>query len=253
MQVLLFLCVGASLVHLGVQQNSYLTLHAPRHLPQQNSRDYVLISLEFHSALLGSLYEELDNPDSAFQSADEVVIFLSSNRLPANGNIKVTATDFNNPSEAKTQINNFLTLYTSGKIKNFFSDFTKDTDAVLISCADKWKVPVSGGRDFLVQLKGEYNVLVNKELGFTMVEIPKNQYITALYILPDIGKEEAVGAAINQTNLALWRNSLTQQLVTLEVPRATLYGCAALTAENIDIGFQYTRKKYASRIAATFP
>ncbi|XP_044127820.1 serine protease inhibitor A3L-like [Bufo gargarizans] len=254
MKILLFLCIGASLVHLGVQEYSYLTLTAPKHLPRQNSHDYVFLSLAFNLGFLDSVYEELENPEGTFHSADGVAVFLTDNRSPMNKNTKVMAADFENPTEAKAQLNKYVTDHTSGKIKNVFRSLDKNTDAVVISYVDKWKVPVSEGRKFTLQLTGEYNVMVNKELGFTMIEIPKNQYVAALYTIPDVGKEEAVGAVISDVNLALWRKSMTKQLINLEVPRATLYGCAALTTELvIDGDFEYIRSKYTARISATFP
>ncbi|XP_056402437.1 serine protease inhibitor A3L-like [Hyla sarda] len=254
MKTLLFLCVGVSLVHLVVPKVSYMTIKAPRHLPPKNSLDFAFISVECDYQSLVSTYKDLDNPMSTFQSTDGVSIFLSSDRSPGNEDAQVIATNFKNPSEAKTQLNSHVTLKTSGKIKDLFSGFQESTDAVVVSCADKWKVPVSEGSQYPVQLKGEYNVMVDKNLGFTMLEIPRNQYVSALIILPDGGKEAAVSAAVNDANLAKWRKSLTKQVVDLEVPRATLYVCSALTTEIVLFDeSEYKTNKFAAKIAVTFP
>ncbi|XP_073434182.1 serpin A3-3-like [Dendrobates tinctorius] len=254
MKTLLFLCVGACFLHLGVLQSLYLTIKAPRDLQQQSSHNYVFISLEFNIASLNSIAAELDRPGSSFQSTDGLTIFLNDDRSPRNKNMKVTAVDFNNPTEAKTKLNSYVTEKTSGKINNLFSGFTTSTDAVIVSYADAWKVPVSGGSKYTVQLTGEYNAMVNTELGFTMIEIPKNQNIKALIIIPDNGREEKVGKAVTDENLTQWRKSLTKQRVNLQVPRATLFGCAAVITEvNVQNGFESKTRKTVAKISASFP
>ncbi|CAN2388137.1 hypothetical protein PRIEUP_LOCUS14863 [Pristimantis euphronides] len=253
MKILLFLCVGASLVHLGVQQYTYMSVPAPKHLPQQNPNDFIMIVIGVNFESLDDVYEQMNNPSSTFHLTDDVSIFLSNVRSPANKNVKVTATDFKNSTAAKNTLNNYVTAHTSGKIINFFSDFEKNTDAVVISSADKWKVPVSQSSTYTVQLTGEYNAMSQNDLGFTMVEIPKNQYMTTLYIIPNAGKEAAVAAAINKINLDLWRKSLTRQLVNISAPRATLYVCASMIAEISQVnGYQLIKRKYASRMSAVF-
>ncbi|XP_069593428.1 thyroxine-binding globulin-like [Ranitomeya imitator] len=254
MKTLLFLCVGACYLHLGVLQSLYLTIKAPRDLQQQYSHNYVFISLEFNIASLNSIAEELDRPGSSFQSTDGVTVFLNDDRSAGNKNMKVTAVDFNNPTEAKTKLNSYVTEKTSGKIKNFFNDFKTSTDSVIVSYADAWKVPVSGGSKYTVQLTGEYNAMVNTELGFTMIEIPKNQNIKALIIIPDNGRDEKVGKSVTDKNLTQWRKSLTRQKINLEVPRATLFGCAAIISEEIVMdGMVFKTTKTTARISASFP
>ncbi|KAM4014657.1 serpin A12-like [Anomaloglossus baeobatrachus] len=251
MKALLFLCLGASFVHLGVLQNLYLTVKAPRHLPQQNPLDFVFFSLEFNIASLNAIADDEDGPGSSFQPTDGVDVFLNS---ATNEEENVATVAFNNPAEARTKLNNFVTEKTSGKINNFFSGFKTTTDSVIVSYVDAWKLPVSEGKKYIVQLKGTYNALINTEVGFTMIEIPKNQYVNALIIIPDNGKEEKVGKAVTDANLAQWRKSLSRQMVNLEVPRATLYACAAVTTELYSInGFDYNTNKVAARISATFP
>ncbi|XP_073493592.1 serpin A3-3-like [Phyllobates terribilis] len=254
MKTLLFLCVGACFVHLGVLQSLYLTVKVPGHVPQKSPNDYVFISLEFNMASLKSIAAELDRPDSSFQSSDGVTVFLNDDQSAANKNMKVTAVDFNNPTEAETKLNSYVSEKTSGKIKNLFGDFIDSTDSVIVSCVDAWKVPVSGGRGYTVQLTGEYNAMVNTELGFTMIEIPKNQDIKVLIIIPDEGKEEIVGKPVTDENLTQWKKSLTRQRVNLEVPRCTLFGCATIISQRtLFDGFLFKTNRISGRIAGTFP
>ncbi|XP_056402535.1 serpin A3-6-like [Hyla sarda] len=254
MKTLLFLCVGMSLLHLVVPQVSYLTLQIPRHLPAKNALDFVIFSVACSFESLVSTYKEMDDPMSRFQFTDAVSIFLSSGRKPGNKKANVTPTDFKKTIDAKTKLNDFVTSKTSKKINDLFGGFAESTDAVVVSCADKWKVPVSEGSQYLVQLKGEYNVMVDKNLGFTMLEIPRNQYMSALIILPDGGKEAAVSAAVNDANLTKWRKSLTKQTVKLDVPRITVYVCSALTAEVTRMGgYERRGNKFAAKITVTFP
>ncbi|XP_069805964.1 serine protease inhibitor A3L-like [Dendropsophus ebraccatus] len=253
MKLLLFLCMGASLVHLGVQQFSYITSKVPRHLPPVNSNDFALLSVEFDRDALVYTYKELDNPDSKFHSNDGVTIFLSDGRTPGNQNAQVIAADFKDP-KTQTKLNDYVAAQTSGKIKNFFPGFKETTDAVVISCADKWKVPISGGRGYSVQLQGNYNVMKEKTLGFTMLEVKRDKYMNVLLILPDVGKENAVSAAANNNNMNKWRKSLTQQPVNVEVPLDTVYACTALTIETVRFDdFEYKSYKYASSMALTIP
>ncbi|KAG9468471.1 hypothetical protein GDO78_022694 [Eleutherodactylus coqui] len=254
MRVLLFLCVGASLVHLGVQDYSFMTVTIPKNMPPETPTDYVLVAVGVSFNALSSVYENLINPGSTPPPADAVTIFLSKFKSPANKNNIVIATDFNNPTDAKTKLNNYITQHTSGKINNFFSDFEKNTDAVVLSCADKWKIPLSGGNSYMVQLTGQYNTMTNKEMGFTIVEVPKDQFMTLMYIIPDEGKLASVQAAANKMNLEMWRKSLTRQVVNLTVPRATLYVCGTMIAEiaNLD-GYYYIKNKFSSRMSLTYP
>ncbi|XP_066463599.1 plasma serine protease inhibitor-like isoform X1 [Eleutherodactylus coqui] len=254
MRILLFLCVGASLVHLGVQDYSFMTVTIPKNMPPKNPNDYSLLAVGVNLDKLNSVYENLEETDSTPPPADAVTIFLSTLKSPANEKTIVISTDFNNPTDAKTKLNNYVTQHTSGKIKNFFSDFEQTTEAVILSCADKWKIPVSGGNSYMVQLTGEYNTMTNKEIGFTMIEIPKNQFMTLLYIIPDEGKLASVRAAANKMNLALWKNSMTRQVVNLTVFRATLYVCGTMIADVTEVDdHQLIKYKQSSKISVTYP
>ncbi|KAM3918831.1 thyroxine-binding globulin-like [Leptodactylus fuscus] len=253
MKILLFLCIVASLVHLGIQQVSYLTMNIPRNLPPKDPFDYAIVAVEYKNKVLKETYGDLIKSGSTIKS-DGVTVFLNKEKIPLNKNAAVIATDFGNPTNVKTMLNNYVDEHTSGKIKHFFGDFIPNTDAVVLNYADNWKPLGSGGNQYNVQLTGQYNAMVNKDMGFTMIEIPKNKHLTALFVLPDEGKEQSVMAAVNSANLALWKKSMTLQSINLKIPKITLYTCAALTFETeTSSEFEYQRTKYAGSIAATFP
>ncbi|KAG8546421.1 hypothetical protein GDO81_018931, partial [Engystomops pustulosus] len=254
MKLLLFLCVGASLFHLGVQEYSYMTVKVPKHLPPSSSSDYAFLIIESNYGDLESTYEEIDDSASNFHSTDGLTIFLNANRSPLNGNAEVIATDFKNPTDAVSKLNSYVTKHTSGKINNFFRGLKATTDAVVLNCADKWKIPVTKDTSFPVQLTGTYNAWVNKKSGFTLIEAAVKEYKSVLYVIPDAGKEEAVGAMVNSDNLAKWRQSLRPMSVNLEVPSAMLYTCSALTVEAITYeGFPFKTSKLQSRMSITYP
>ncbi|XP_036604550.1 serpin A12 [Trichosurus vulpecula] len=155
---------------------------------------------------------------------------------------ETVSTDFNDPQEAITQINNYVSQKTQGKINNLIKNVDPGTMLLLIShiyFQGEWEKKFNTkdtkeGDFFLINGKsvkvpmmyrgGKYKTAYDEQLSCTILEIPFKGNVTGLFILPDKGKLQKVEEGLCEEKLAQWRRSLKCSSVDVSLPKFSISG-----------------------------
>nr|BAE23834.1 unnamed protein product [Mus musculus] len=140
--------------------------------------------------------------------------------------------DFQQPLEATKLINDYVSNHTQGKIKELISDLDKRTLMVLVNYIyfkGKWEMPfdpddtcksefyLDENRSVKVPMMKINNLTTpyfrDEELSCTVVELKYTGNASAMFILPDQGKMQQVGASLQPETLRNWKDSLKPRLI----------------------------------------
>ncbi|CAJ0947604.1 unnamed protein product [Ranitomeya imitator] len=139
------------------------------------------------------------------------------------------STDFKNEGEAKNQINSYVEKNTHGKIAELLDSVDQDTIIVLINYIyfrGKWKQPFEEDwteeGDFHVSENttvkvpfmtriGAYDVAFTDEA--TVVSIPYEGDVNALFILPKTGKLPETEQKFNKETILKWKKSMNRRVI----------------------------------------
>ncbi|XP_040334085.1 serpin A12 isoform X1 [Herpailurus yagouaroundi] len=150
--------------------------------------------------------------------------------------------NFQNLEDTRRQINDYINEKTQGKINNLIKNIDPGTVMLLTNCIfflARWKQEfdpkATKEEDFILDGKksvkvpmmfrgGIYEAGYDEQLSCTVLEMPYQGTITAIFILPDKGKMKNVEEAINTDTLVRWKKLTTRKVVDISLPRFSITG-----------------------------
>nr|XP_042117052.1 serine protease inhibitor A3F-like isoform X2 [Peromyscus maniculatus bairdii] len=155
---------------------------------------------------------------------------------------EVSTADFQQPHEAKKNINDYVNKQTKGKIKELISDLDERTVMVLVNYIyfkGKWKRPFEPHftyeSDFYLDKKRSVKVPMmhhtslttpyfwDEDLSCSVVELKYTGNASALFILPDEGRMQQVEASLQPETLKKWKDSLrSRKIDDLYMPKFSI-------------------------------
>ncbi|XP_004682086.1 PREDICTED: alpha-1-antitrypsin [Condylura cristata] len=155
---------------------------------------------------------------------------------------KAFSTNFENPEEAKKQINDYVEKGTQGKIVDLVQELDKDTVFALVNYIvfkGKWEKPFSADQtteeDFHVDDQTTVKVPMMKRLGmFNIQHCNKLQswillmdYVgnaSAIFLLPDEGKMQHVEDTLSRESLSRFLEKRYARSASLHLPKLSISG-----------------------------
>ncbi|XP_071413706.1 alpha-1-antiproteinase 2-like [Pithys albifrons albifrons] len=156
--------------------------------------------------------------------------------------LEAFATDFNSPTEAETQINDYIERKTHGKITNLVKDMDPQTIMFLASFVffkGNWEKPFkpehTEEREFFVDAEttvkvpmmyqtGRFDFYFDEELSCTVVRLHYNGSATAFLVLPAKGKINELEQTLEKEIIQKWSDHLFQSLMSLYFPKFSISG-----------------------------
>ncbi|NWS72522.1 A1AT protein, partial [Crotophaga sulcirostris] len=164
---------------------------------------------------------------------DDATNFYSSEAVSSN---------FQNPTEAIKEINNYIETNTHGKIVGLLKSLDPDSVMVLINYIffkGYWEKPfnnlITRDEDFFLDTENSvkvkmmhenkvFNIHRDEKLSCWVVEIPYKGNAAALFILPDEGTMKQVEDALLKETVSNWIQSLEKRKIYLDLPRFSISG-----------------------------
>ncbi|KGL74436.1 Alpha-1-antitrypsin, partial [Tinamus guttatus] len=165
---------------------------------------------------------------------DDVTNFYDSEAVSSN---------FQDISEAKKKINDYIERKTHGKFVDFLKSLDSDTVMILVNYIffkGYWEQPFSSlltkDADFFIDAKKSvkvkmmhrskvYNVYKDEKLSCWVVEIPYKGDVSALFVLPDEGAMKQVEDVLLKETVSNWAKSLKSRKIHLYIPKFSISGC----------------------------
>ncbi|KAL4692987.1 hypothetical protein H8959_016797 [Pygathrix nigripes] len=151
-------------------------------------------------------------------------------------------TNFQNLKITQKQINDFISNKTHGKINNLIENIDPGTVMLLtnyIFFRARWQHEfdpnVTKEEDFFSEKNssvkvpmmfrsGMYQVGYDDKLSCTILEIPYQKNITAIFLLPDEGKLKHLEKGLQVDTFSRWKTLLSRRVVDVSVPRLHMTG-----------------------------
>ncbi|KAL1789803.1 kallistatin [Sigmodon hispidus] len=151
-------------------------------------------------------------------------------------------TNFGNPDMAKKQINDYVAKQTNGKIEDIIKDLDNSHIMVLINYIffkAKWETAFNDKnthlRDFhmtprktiqvpMMNNEDDYYYIQDQYMSCTVVKIPYQDNIEALFILPNEGKMHQLENSLNKRILHSWLKLVPKRLLNLYLPKFSIEG-----------------------------
>ncbi|NXY88143.1 A1AT2 antiproteinase, partial [Alcedo cyanopectus] len=227
-----------------------------------------------------NLIHMLIHPESGVQLNMGKALFLTEKMKPLEQflddaktlyQLEAFATDFNNPTEAEKQINDYIERKTNGKITNLVKDMDPQTVMLLASFVffkGNWETPFkpehTEEREFFVDDEttvkvpmmhqtGIFDFYFDEGLSCTVVRLHYNGSATAFLVLPAKGKMKQLEQTLVKETVQEWSNNLFQSLVRLYFPKFSISGSYEITNALIRMGIVdvFTNKADLSGITGT--
>ncbi|NXH41362.1 A1AT2 antiproteinase, partial [Dicaeum eximium] len=156
--------------------------------------------------------------------------------------LEAFTTDFNKPTEAEKQINDYIERKTHGKITDLVKDMDPQTVMLLTSFVffkGNWEKPFKAEhtkeREFFVDAEmtvkvpmmhqmGTFDFYFDEELSCTVVRLHYNGSATAFLVLPAKGKMKRLEQALDKETIQKWSDHLFQRLMHLYFPKFSISG-----------------------------
>ncbi|ELK01172.1 serpin A12 [Pteropus alecto] len=150
--------------------------------------------------------------------------------------------NFRNLENTEKQINDYISQKTRGKINNLINNIDPGTVMVLINCIffrAKWQhefdPKATKEKDFILDGNkpvkvpmmfrgGIYSIGHDDQLSCTVLEMPYQNNMTAIFILPDEGKMKQVEEALGLDTFDRWKKLITRRVVDVSLPRFSITG-----------------------------
>ncbi|KFO95710.1 Alpha-1-antiproteinase 2, partial [Calypte anna] len=156
--------------------------------------------------------------------------------------LETFTTDFNNPTEAKKNINAYIERKTYGKISNLVKDI--DPQAVMLLASfvffkGDWERPFNPeytkSREFFVDAEttvevpmmhqmGRFDFYFDEERSCTVVRLHYNGSATAFLVLPTEGKMNQLEQTLVKETVQEWSEHLFQSMLSLYFPKFSISG-----------------------------
>ncbi|XP_040188966.1 serine protease inhibitor A6-like isoform X1 [Rana temporaria] len=165
---------------------------------------------------------------------------------------EIRKTNFNDPQEAKKEVNEYVKDKTEGKIEELIEEFSADTRLALInyvlfkgewqytfriSFTSKFKVDKNTTVDVQMMLRtGRYNIFRDTELPCTVVELPYKDDASMIIAMAEPGKIREVERGMSSEAVQRWRTSWRETLIDLYVPKFKITSKIDLVDELSKVG-----------------
>ncbi|KGL90449.1 Alpha-1-antiproteinase 2, partial [Charadrius vociferus] len=203
-----------------------------------------------------NLIHMLSHPENGVQLNMGNAIFLTEKLKPlkkflddakALYQMEAFTIDFNNPTEAKKQVNDYIERKTHGKITNLVKDMDPRTVMLLASFVffkGNWekafKPEHTEEREFFVDAEttvkvpmmhqtGRFDFYFDEELSCTVVRLHYNGSATAFLVLPAKGKMKQLEQTLVKETIQEWSDGLFQSLMSLYFPKFSISGSYEIT------------------------
>ncbi|XP_066177902.1 alpha-1-antiproteinase 2-like [Sylvia atricapilla] len=156
--------------------------------------------------------------------------------------LEAFTTDFNKPTEAEKQINDYIEKKTHGKITDVVKDMDPQTVMLLASFVffkGSWEKPFkpehTEEREFFVDAEttvkvpmmnqmGRFDFYFDEDLSCTVVRLHYNGSATAFLVLPAKGKMKQLEQTLDKEIIQKWSDHLLQSFMKLYFPRFSISG-----------------------------
>ncbi|XP_032044836.1 alpha-1-antiproteinase 2-like isoform X2 [Aythya fuligula] len=203
-----------------------------------------------------NLIHMLSHPESGVQLNMGSAIFLTEKLKPLKKflddaktlyQLETLTTNFNNPTEAEKQINDYIEKKTHGKITNLVKEMDPQTVMLLATFVffrGNWEKPFkpenTEEREFFVDAEttvkvpmmyqtGRFDLYFDMELSCTVVRLHYNGSATAFLVLPAKGKMKRLEQALVKETIREWSDHLLQRFLRLYFPKFSISGSYEIT------------------------
>ncbi|NXE88817.1 A1AT protein, partial [Menura novaehollandiae] len=167
---------------------------------------------------------------------------------------EVISSSFQNSTEAKKEINNYIKNKTRGNINQILKDLDPNTLMVIVNYIyfkAYWENPfnIKGThKDYFhvdantsVEVKmmirdGFYKTYSDRKMSCKVVQIPYKGDVAALFILPSKGKMKLLERALTKDTVSKWEKSLQRWRIELHIPKLSISGTYDLKKILMDLG-----------------
>ncbi|XP_042670869.1 alpha-1-antitrypsin-like [Centrocercus urophasianus] len=203
-----------------------------------------------------NLMHMLSHPESGVQLNMGNAIFLKEKLKPLEKflddakplyQLEVLATDFNNPTEAEKEINDYVENKTQGKITNLVKEIDPQTVMLLASFVffrGNWEKPFkpenTQERKFFVDAEttvkvpmmyqvGTFDLYFDEDPPCTVVRLHYNGSATAFLVLPAKGKMKQLEQTLDKERVKKWSDHLFKSKIQLYFPKFSISGSYEIT------------------------
>ncbi|NXK61784.1 A1AT protein, partial [Sylvietta virens] len=167
---------------------------------------------------------------------------------------KAVSSSFQNATEAKKEINNYVKNKTHGHIKQILEDLDPNTLMVIVNYIyfkAYWENPFSiegTHKDYFhvnaktsVEVEmmirdGFYKAFSDRKLSCEVVQVPYKGDVAALFILPNKGKMKQLEYALKKDTVSKWKRSLQRRRMELYIPKLSTSGTYDLKRMLMNLG-----------------
>ncbi|NXE49108.1 A1AT protein, partial [Casuarius casuarius] len=194
---------------------------------------------------------ELNRPDSQMQLNMGNTLFMDKHLKPLKTFLKdskklykakVISSNFQNSTEAKNEINDYIKNKTHGKVNKIVEDLDPNTLMVLVNYIyfkAYWENPFNTKgthKDYfyvnektsveveMMNRDGFYKSYSDRKLSCEVVQIPYKGHVAALFILPSKGKMKQLEDAFTKDTVSKWEKSLERRRIEVYIPKLSIYG-----------------------------
>ncbi|KFZ47298.1 Alpha-1-antiproteinase 2, partial [Antrostomus carolinensis] len=161
--------------------------------------------------------------------------------------LEAFTTDFDNPSAAEKEINDYIERKTHGKITSLVWEMDPQTVMLLSSFVffkGNWEKPFNPEhteeREFFVDAEttvkvpmmhqtGRFDFYFDEELSCTVVRLHYNGSATAFLVLPAKGKMKQLEQTLVKETIQEWSDHLFESLLSLYFPKFSISGSYEIT------------------------
>ncbi|NWW39784.1 A1AT protein, partial [Panurus biarmicus] len=205
----------------------------------------------------------LNRPGSQVQLSMGNILFMDKHLKPTKTFLKdikelyrgkAVSSSFQNSTEAKKEINDYVKNKTHGNINQILDDLDPNTLMVIVNYIyfkAYWENPfnIKGTRKdyFHVNAKtsvevemmirdGFYKAYSDRKLSCKVVQIPYKGDVAALFILPNKGKMKQLERALTENTVSKWERSLQRWRMELHIPKLSISGTYDLKRILMNLG-----------------
>ncbi|KAM7024480.1 alpha-1-antitrypsin-like [Acridotheres tristis] len=199
----------------------------------------------------GQLLLLLSRPGSQVQLSMGSTLFMDKHLKPMKSFLKdikrlyrgkAVSSSFQNSTEAKKEINDYVKNKTCGNINQILEDLDPNTLMVIVNYIyfkAYWENPFNIERThkdyFHVNAKtsvevemmvrdGFYKAYSDRKLSCKVVQIPYKGDVAAFFILPNKGKMKQLEHALTKRTVSKWERSLQRWRMELHIPKLSISG-----------------------------
>uniref|UniRef100_A0A8D2M6G1 Serpin domain-containing protein n=1 Tax=Zonotrichia albicollis TaxID=44394 RepID=A0A8D2M6G1_ZONAL len=187
----------------------------------------------------GQLLRLLSRPGSQVQLSMGSTLFMDKRLKPMKTFLrdikklyrgKAVSSSFQNSTQAKKEINDYVKNKTRGNINQILEDLDPNTLMVIYSTPFFLFFEVE-----MMTRDGFYKAYSDRKLSCKVVQIPYKGDVTAFFILPNKGKLKQLEHALTKNTVSKWERSL-QRWMELHIPKLSISGTYDLKRILMNLG-----------------